>query len=67
MNEMAPLLAKWQERSDAAQKAGRQDPRLDEIRWQIEELRVSFFAQQIGTAYSVSLKRIEKRWRERGL
>ena len=67
MAEMAPLLAKWRERSDAAQKAGRQDPRLDEIRWQLEELRVSLFAQQIGTAYPVSIQRIEKRWRELGL
>lgn len=31
---------------------------LDEIRWMIEELRVSLFAQQLGTAYPVSEKRI---------
>ena len=29
-----------------------------EIRWMIEELRVSLFAQQLGTAYPVSAKRI---------
>ncbi len=29
-----------------------------EIRWMIEELRVSFFAQQLGTPYPVSDKRI---------
>ncbi|AYF78258.1 ATP-dependent RNA helicase HrpA [Nocardia yunnanensis] len=31
-----------------------------EIWWMIEELRVSLFAQQLGTPYSVSAKRIEK-------
>ena len=67
MAAKSPLPAKWRERAEAARKAGRQDPRLDEIRWQLEELRVSHFAQQIGTAYPVSIKRIEKRWRELGL
>ncbi|HEY7486074.1 MAG TPA: ATP-dependent RNA helicase HrpA [Streptosporangiaceae bacterium] len=33
---------------------------LRQIRWMIEELRVSFFAQQLGTAYPVSAKRIRK-------
>jgi ATP-dependent helicase HrpA len=33
----------------------------------LEELRVSLFALQIGTAYPVSVKRIEVDWRERGL
>jgi ATP-dependent helicase HrpA len=31
---------------------------LDHIRWMIEELRVSYFAQALGTAYPVSDKRI---------
>ena len=35
-------------------------PALREIRWMIEELRVSFFAQTLGTAHPVSLKRITK-------
>lgn len=34
--------------------------RLAPIRWQLEELRVSFFAQQLGTPVSVSDKRIRK-------
>ena len=33
---------------------------LIEVRWMIEELRVSFFAQQLGTAYPISVKRIEQ-------
>ncbi len=35
-------------------------PRLTEIRWMIEELRVSFFAQSLGTRYQVSEKRVYK-------
>lgn len=31
---------------------------LDHVRWMIEELRVSLFAVELGTAYSVSEKRI---------
>jgi ATP-dependent helicase HrpA len=34
------------------------DPRLREVRWMIEELRISYFAQTIKTAYPVSEKRI---------
>lgn len=32
---------------------------LSEGRWMIEELRVSLFAQQLGTAYPISAKRIQ--------
>jgi ATP-dependent helicase HrpA len=67
MAELAPLELRWRERQSAAASAGRRDPRLDEIRWMLEELRVSLFAQQLGTAYPVSVKRIESRWRELGL
>ena len=67
MAEMAPLLERWQKRAAAARAAGRSDPRLDELRWMLEELRVSLFAQQLGTAYPVSIKRIEARWRDLGL
>ncbi|NCA68829.1 MAG: ATP-dependent RNA helicase HrpA [Sphingobacteriia bacterium] len=67
MAAMADLLGRWRERTAAARAAGREDPRLDEIRWLIEELRVSFFAQALGTAEPVSIKRIETRWRELGL
>ncbi|MBI4942553.1 MAG: ATP-dependent RNA helicase HrpA [Actinobacteria bacterium] len=35
-------------------------PALDEIRWMVEELRVSFWAQNLGTPYPVSEKRIQK-------
>lgn len=31
---------------------------LQEVRWMLEELRISFFAQQLGTAIPISVKRI---------
>ncbi|EKY2111452.1 DUF3418 domain-containing protein, partial [Salmonella enterica] len=35
-----------------------EDDDVKEIRWMIEELRVSYFAQQLGTPYPISDKRI---------
>jgi ATP-dependent helicase HrpA len=43
---------------DAAPPDGRNDVELERIGWMIEELRVSLFAQQLGTAEPVSVKRI---------
>jgi ATP-dependent helicase HrpA len=38
----------------------RPGPALRQVRWMLEEFRVSLFAQQLGTAYPVSEKRIRK-------
>jgi ATP-dependent helicase HrpA len=65
--EIAPVEAEWAARDEQARRAGRVDPRLDEIRWLLEELRVSVFAQELKTAVPVSIQRIERRWRELGL
>ncbi|MEO0576385.1 MAG: DUF3418 domain-containing protein, partial [Pseudomonadota bacterium] len=35
---------------------------LEAFRWSLEELRVSLFAQTLGTREKVSLRRLEKRW-----
>jgi ATP-dependent helicase HrpA len=32
------------------------------MRWLLEELRVSFFAQELRTPQPVSVKRIDKAW-----
>ena len=45
-----------------AERKGVQDARLQEVRWLLEELRVSFFAQELRTPQPVSLKRLEKAW-----
>jgi ATP-dependent helicase HrpA len=65
--ELAELVSRLRERQELARSKGRIDERLEEIRWMLEELRVSFFAQEVRTAYPVSVKRIEKRWKELGL
>lgn len=38
------------------------DPHLIHFRWMIEELRVSLFAQKLGTGITVSEKRLEDQW-----
>ncbi len=45
-----------------AERKGVQDSRLQELRWLLEELRVSFFAQELRTPQPVSLKRVDKAW-----
>ncbi len=39
-------------------------PERDAFRWSLEELRVSLFAQQLKTAYPVSVPRLEKLWND---
>ncbi|MCK4840493.1 MAG: ATP-dependent RNA helicase HrpA, partial [Methylococcales bacterium] len=40
-------------------------PEQDKFRWDLEEFRVSLFAQQLKTAYPISAKRMDKAWDER--
>ncbi|MBW8328645.1 MAG: ATP-dependent RNA helicase HrpA, partial [Thiobacillus sp.] len=37
---------------------------LDDFRWQLEELRISLFAQELKTPCPVSVKRLDKLWDE---
>ena len=45
-----------------AARKGQQDARMQELRWLLEELRVSLFAQELRTPQPVSVKRLEKVW-----
>jgi ATP-dependent helicase HrpA len=45
-----------------AERKGVLDVRLAELRWLLEELRVSFFAQELRTPQPVSTKRLDKLW-----
>jgi len=45
-----------------ADRKGAADPRLQEFRWLLEELRVSLFAQELRTPQPVSAKRLDKLW-----
>jgi len=54
--EMQPL---WLEYKQQRKKKGLTE-KLHKYRWMLEELRVSLFAQHLGTAYPVSVKRLKK-------
>ena len=41
-----------------------EDPALAEVYWMLEELRVSLFAQQLGTPYPISAKRVRMKLTE---
>jgi ATP-dependent helicase HrpA len=60
--ELRPLEQRWQRR--VADLKGTADARIDEYRWLLEELRVSFFAQELRTPQPVSVKRLDKAWQQ---
>ncbi|HEX4781290.1 MAG TPA: ATP-dependent RNA helicase HrpA, partial [Usitatibacter sp.] len=61
---VAALWNNYEARAKADRDAGRIDPKLEEFRWLIEELRVSLFAQELRTPFPVSAKRLQKFWDE---
>jgi ATP-dependent helicase HrpA len=58
--ELRPLEQRYLRR--LAELKGQTDARLDDFRWQLEELRISLFAQELRTPQPVSVKRLEKTW-----
>ncbi|GEA07859.1 ATP-dependent helicase [Alteromonas sp. KUL42] len=50
-------VSEW-EKACSKYPKGKVPEALKDVRWMIEELRVSLFAQQLGTAYPISAKRI---------
>jgi ATP-dependent helicase HrpA len=58
--ELRPLEQKYWRL--VAERKGVLDDRMLEFRWLLEELRVSFFAQELRTPQPVSVKRLEKAW-----
>ena len=57
------IWEKWQAKTHALSSAHLDiPPELQAFRWQVEELRVSLFAQELRTPYPVSIKRLEKTW-----
>ncbi len=49
------------------ERKGVLDERLEGLRWLFEELRVSFFAQELRTPQPVSIKRIQKSFEQLAL
>jgi ATP-dependent helicase HrpA len=60
LSELRPLEQRYLRR--VIEQKGQSDARLDEYRWLLEELRVSFFAQELRTPQPVSTKRLDKAW-----
>ena len=60
MNEVTQLQTPYLR--ELAARKGVADPRLEEFRWLLEELRVSLFAQELRTPMPVSVKRLAKVW-----
>ncbi|MBL8397982.1 MAG: ATP-dependent RNA helicase HrpA [Candidatus Accumulibacter sp.] len=60
--EFAPLWSNYQRRERQLAKQGVRDPRLEQFRWLLEELRVQLFAQELRTPTPVSSKRLQKMW-----
>lgn len=55
-----PLFAEWVSNEDAMVRSSE----LMEFRWDLEEYRVSLFAQQLGTLHAVSEKRLRAQWKQ---
>jgi len=64
LKELQPLEQRYWRL--VAERKGVVDERLQEFRWLLEELRVSFFAQELRTPQPVSVKRLEKAWAQLG-
>jgi ATP-dependent helicase HrpA len=60
LQEVLALQTPWLR--EVAGRKGVSDPRLEEFRWMLEELRVSLFAQELRTPMPVSSKRLQKAW-----
>jgi ATP-dependent helicase HrpA len=62
LTEFKPLEQKYWRL--VAERKGVTDARMQEFRWLLEELRVSFFAQELRTPQPVSVKRLDKAWQQ---
>ncbi|MBQ0742652.1 MAG: DUF3418 domain-containing protein, partial [Pseudomonas sp.] len=62
--EIQQLVSQYQAREQKHRQEGRWDEQLQQWRWLLEEYRVSLFAQQLGTRFPVSAKRLAKLWQE---
>jgi ATP-dependent helicase HrpA len=62
--EIRELWNKWEARLADERERGEPSAALLDFRWQLEELRVSLFAQELKTPYPVSVKRLQKAWQD---
>ncbi|MCA9117028.1 MAG: DUF3418 domain-containing protein, partial [Planctomycetaceae bacterium] len=65
----ADVSRRWQEcraLGEQLEQQARFDAAWEYYRWMIEEYRVSLFAQKLGTAITVSEKRLDRQWKKVG-
>nr|WP_306671113.1 ATP-dependent RNA helicase HrpA [Endozoicomonas sp. SESOKO1] len=62
--ELTALQQKYDKRREAHSQHKVIDQNLQQFYWMIEEYRVSLFAQQLGTRFPVSDKRLRKLWEQ---
>jgi ATP-dependent helicase HrpA len=62
MGHFSPLWQRYLARKEKHRAHGVHDPSLETYRWLLEEMRVSLFAQELGTVAPVSPKRLEAQW-----
>lgn len=60
MLKVEKIQQAWSSWYNKLPEVRRDDEEVKDVRWMIEELRVSYFAQQLGTPYPVSEKRIQQ-------
>jgi ATP-dependent helicase HrpA len=60
MRDVQILQSGWHKALSALK--GRTEAGLEEFGWQLQELRVSLFAQELRTPMPVSVKRLQKAW-----
>ncbi len=61
-SQIQPRFVSYLERARQHREMDLYDPQLELYRWMLEEYRVSLFAQKLGTALSVSPKRLDQQW-----
>lgn len=64
---VAPRVKAWKERVARPFMSDAEQEQLTVYRWMLEELRVSLFAQELGTSIPVSPKKLHNQWEKVGL
>jgi ATP-dependent helicase HrpA len=66
MSQVRVVVLEYEQWRASLPRARRDDPAVSDLRWMIEELRVSLFAQTVGTPTPVSEKRIRRAMADAG-
>jgi len=62
--KQAATVRRYREHYEQALTSGKAGKAVEEFRWLVEELRVSLFAQGLGTSQKVSPQRLDRLWKE---